>query len=102
MAMAQQIAQSVYHFDAGVPSRSLDESDVNVFSKVDWAINDQHRFTAEYARTGGNAFIAASSSATSLPLSSNWYNAVDTLNTFSGRQHTNKTTKQTTTKYQLE
>ena len=85
MAMAQQIAQSVYHFDAGVPSRSLDESDVNVFSKVDWAINDQHRFTAEYARTGGNAFIASSSSATSLPLSSNWYNAVDTLNTFSGR-----------------
>ena len=85
MTMAQQIAQSVYHFDAGVPARNLDESDVNVFSKLDWAINDQHRFTAEYARTGGNAYIATSSSQTSLPLSSDWYNALDTLNTFSGR-----------------
>ena len=85
MMMAQQIAQSVYHFDAGLPSRNLDESDLNVFSKVDWAINDQHRFTATYQRTGGNAFIATSASSTSLPLSSDWYNALDTLQTFSGR-----------------
>ena len=85
VAMAQQIAQSVYHFDAGVPSRNLDESDVNIFSKVDWAIDDKNRFTATYQRTGGNAFTAASASTTSLPLSSDWYNALDTLQTFSGR-----------------
>ena len=83
--MAQQIAQNVYHFNAGVPSRNLDESDVNVFSKVDWAIDDKNRFTATYQRTGGNAFTATSASSTSLPLSSDWYNALDTLQTFSGR-----------------
>ncbi|MEO8840018.1 MAG: TonB-dependent receptor [Kofleriaceae bacterium] len=85
MTMAQQIAQSVYHFDAGVPSRNLDEADLNVFSKLDWAINKQHRMTVTYARTGGSSISATSSSQTSLPLSSDWFNALDTLNTFSGR-----------------
>jgi hypothetical protein len=96
MAMAQQLAQSVYHFDPGVPARNLDESDLNVFSKVDWAVSDQHRVTATYQRTGGNAFIATSSSQTSLPLSSDWYNALDTLQTFSGRLLSDWSTKLST------
>jgi hypothetical protein len=96
MAMAQQIAQNIYHFDAGVPARNLDESDLNVFSKVDWAVDDKHRVTGTYQRTGGNAFIASSSSQTSLPLSSNWYNALDTLQTFSGRLLSDWSTKLST------
>jgi Carboxypeptidase regulatory-like domain/TonB-dependent Receptor Plug Domain len=85
VTMAQQIAKSVYNFDAGVPSRNIDESDVNVFSKVDWAATDQHRVTVTYQRTGGSAISATSFSSTSLPLSSDWFSALDTLNTFSGR-----------------
>ncbi len=85
VAMAQQIAKSVYNFDAGVPARNIDESDVNLFSKLDWAASEHHRATVTYARTGGSAISATAFSATSLPLSSNWFSALDTLNTFSGR-----------------
>lgn len=85
VAMAQQIAKSVYNFDAGVPARNIDESDVNVFSKLDWAASEHHRATVTYARTGGSAISATAFNATSLPLSSNWFSALDTLNTFSGR-----------------
>ena len=85
LAMAQDIAQRVYHFEPGAPSRDLNESDLNLFSKVDWAINPEHRVTVTYQRSGGNAISATSASSTSLPLSSDWYNALDTLHTFSGR-----------------
>ena len=85
LAMAQDIAQRIYHFDPGAASRDLNESDLKLFAKVDWAVSREHRVTLSYQRTGGNAISATSSSTTSLPLSSDWFNAVDTLNTFAGR-----------------
>ena len=83
LAMAQDIARSVYGFEAGAPARDLDEGDLKVFAKLDWAINSKHRSSTTYQRTGGNAIQNTASSDTSLPLSSNWYDARDTLNVLS-------------------
>jgi Carboxypeptidase regulatory-like domain/TonB-dependent Receptor Plug Domain len=80
-----RIAKEMYGFEAGVPARSLNEGDLKLLSKLDWAINKQHRASVIYQRTGGNSIQNGTASDTFLPLSSNWYDARDTLNTFSGR-----------------
>jgi len=83
---AQRIAREVYGWDAGVASRSGTETDLKLLGKVDWTIDPHHRASVTYQRTAGNALqTGTGASSTSLPLSSNWYNAKDTLNTFSGR-----------------
>jgi hypothetical protein len=74
-----------YNFDPGDPSRSLNEHDLKLLGKLDWNISKQHRATAIYQRTAGNSIQAATATATNLPLSSDWYDARDTLNTFAGR-----------------
>ena len=86
VANAIMIAKSVYGFTAGSPSQSVSEHDLKVLGKVDWTINPQHRATVIYQRTGGNSVqVGNAATPTSLPLSSNWYDAQDTLNTFTGR-----------------
>jgi carboxypeptidase family protein/TonB-dependent receptor-like protein len=83
---AIQIANDVYGFDAGVPSRSVSEHDLKLLGKIDWTISPEHRATVIYQRTGGNSVqVGNAATSTSLPLSSNWYDANDTLNTFTGR-----------------
>jgi len=82
---AVRIAKEMYGFEAGVPARSLNEGDLKLLGKLDWAINKQHRASLIYQRTGGNSIQNGTASDTFLPLSSNWYDARDTLNTFSGR-----------------
>lgn len=90
----QRIAREVYNFNAGEPARSLDEQDFKILGKVDWAINDQHRLSLSYQRTQGNAIQqGASSSDTTLSLSSNWYDAKDTLNTLALRLFSDWTDK---------
>lgn len=82
MNEAIRISRDVYGFDAGEPAKSLEESDLKILGKVDWAINDQHRASVSYQRTAGNSISQASTSTdTTLSLSSNWYNAKDDLNT---------------------
>jgi outer membrane receptor for ferrienterochelin and colicin len=85
LAMVQQASKNVYGFDAGTPAQSLNEGDLKLFGKLDWQIDKQNRATVSYQRTGGNSIQAASASDTTLPLTSDWYDARDTLNTFSAR-----------------
>ncbi|MEZ4363099.1 MAG: TonB-dependent receptor [Kofleriaceae bacterium] len=85
MIEAQEIARTVYGFEAGDPSKSLDENDLKVLAKVDWALNQRHRASFSYQRTSGNAIQATGASDSRLPLSSNWYDAKDTLNTVAVR-----------------
>lgn len=81
MQEAQRIAREVYNFTAGEPAKSLEESDLKILGKVDWAVNDKHRVSLSYQRTAGNSISqAATSSDSQLSLSSNWYNAKDDLN----------------------
>ncbi len=91
VAMAQQIAQSVYHFNAGVPSQNDYSTDLKVFAKADWEIAPTQRLTVTYQRTGDTATEDASYTQLNLPLTSNWYNAVDTLNTVSARLYSDWT-----------
>ncbi|HSK04183.1 MAG TPA: TonB-dependent receptor [Kofleriaceae bacterium] len=89
MERAQQIARDIYGFDAGTPSRGIDERDLKLLGKLDWAIDRKHRANAVYQRTAGNQIQNTFSSQTTLPLSSTWYDADDTLHTFSGRVFSN-------------
>jgi hypothetical protein len=91
VAMAQQIAQSVYHFNAGNPSQNNYSTDLKIFAKADWEISDQHRLTVTYQRTGDTATEDGSYTQLNLPLTSNWYNAQDTLNTVSARLYSDWT-----------
>ena len=81
----QQIARDVYGFDPGVPSRSVDENDLKLMTKMDWQINKQHHLTGKYQRSSGNVVQDAPAFGTQLPLTSNWYDAKDTLHAFSLR-----------------
>jgi len=85
LARIKEIASRVYGFNAGDTDRSLDEGDLKLLGKLDWAINKQHRASVSYQRTGGNQIQPTNSTDTTLPLTSGWYDARDTLNTFSGR-----------------
>jgi hypothetical protein len=91
MEQAQQIAREIYGFDAGIPSRGIEERDLKLLGKLDWTLDRKHRANAVYQRTAGNQIQNTFSSQTTLPLSSNWYNADDTLHTFSGRLFSNWT-----------
>ncbi len=81
----RDIAGDVYGFDAGVPSRTLSESDLKLLAKVDWEISPKHRLSAKYQRSGGNSITPSAAFGTTLPLTSNWYDRKDTLNAFSLR-----------------
>jgi outer membrane receptor for ferrienterochelin and colicin len=97
MEEAQAIAQEVYGFRAGNPADTLDENDLKLLGKVDWAINDQHRLSVSYQRTAGNAIQQGNTSTdTALSLSSNWYDAKDTLNTVALRLFSDWTDKLST------
>ena len=85
MAEVQRIAREVYGFNAGVPARNLDEADLKLLGKIDWTISKEHRLSATYQRTAGNSIANTASTDTTLALSSNWYDARDTLHTFTGR-----------------
>ncbi|HET7503366.1 MAG TPA: TonB-dependent receptor [Kofleriaceae bacterium] len=85
MTMIQNIARDAYKFDPGGPSQSLNEGDFKLFAKLDYVVDPRNRATVSFQRTGGNSIQQASSSDTTLALTSDWYDARDTLYTFSGR-----------------
>jgi outer membrane receptor for ferrienterochelin and colicin len=86
MQRAIDIARDVYKFNAGVPAGALDEADLKVLGKLDWKVDKENRLSLIYQRARGNSIQQGNTAtATTLPLSSNWYNARDTLNTLSAR-----------------
>jgi outer membrane receptor for ferrienterochelin and colicin len=96
LAMAQQIAREVYGFNAGVPDRSLDESDLKLYVKAQWQITNEHRANVSYQRTAGSQDSNSGSSNSTLSLSSNWYNQDDTLSTFAARLYSDWSSKLST------
>lgn len=92
VARAQQIARDVYNWNAGVAAQSGKETDLKLFGKVDWFIDSKNHAVFEYQRTKGNSIsVGNSQTANRLPLSSDWYNSTQTLDTFSGRVFSNWT-----------
>ncbi|MFW7380934.1 MAG: TonB-dependent receptor [Oligoflexus sp.] len=85
VARAQEISQSVYGFNAGTPGQSLTEDDLKFLAKIDWTIDDKHRLEAKYQQSSGNNIVSTTANESTLPLTSNWYNRRDTLDTLSLR-----------------
>lgn len=96
LARIIQIAKDVYGYDAGVAAKSIDENDLKLLAKLDWAINNKHRASVSYQRTRGNAVQNTGSSSTLLRLSSHWYDAEDTLHTVAARVFSDWTDKVST------
>jgi len=94
---AQRIARDVYNFDAGTASRTGKETDLKLFGKIDWYIDSKNHAVFEYQRTKGNQIQLGNSwTPNRLPLSSDWYDATQTLDAFSGRVFSNWSDKLST------
>ncbi|HTE53260.1 MAG TPA: TonB-dependent receptor [Kofleriaceae bacterium] len=81
----RQISRDVYGFDAGEASKSLDERDFKLMTKVDWQIDKAHHLTGKYQRTSGNVVQDTAAFGNNLPLTSDWYDQRDGLHAFSLR-----------------
>jgi outer membrane receptor protein involved in Fe transport len=83
IARAQDISKSVYGFDAGtsqVPEGlALDVTDKLL--KLDWNINDDHRFMLRWSKTEESNPIFPGMSNTGLSLNSYWYSQIKALET---------------------
>ncbi|NRA63180.1 MAG: TonB-dependent receptor [Pseudobacteriovorax sp.] len=81
----QQISRDVYGFDAGTVGQPLEENDLKFLAKIDYQINDDHRLETKYQRSAGNNINATGVRDDRLPLTSNWYERKDSLETLSLR-----------------
>lgn len=79
VARVQEISGRVYDFDAGESSQAIDEDDLKLLLKLDYAINEQHRLSLKYQRTQGNVINSFFSSNEILAMTSTWYNRDDRL-----------------------
>lgn len=91
VARVQEISNRVYGFDAGKYAQSLKEEDRKALLKLDYKINDAHRLEAKYQYASGNNINDSFASNTTLPLTSNWYDKRDTMNTSSLRLYSDWT-----------
>jgi hypothetical protein len=82
LAEVTRIAKEVYGIDAGSWDLAPAEDDEKLLIKLDWNMNDQHRSAFTYQYNKGNKTENTSSAATTLRLSSNWYNKEETLNNY--------------------
>jgi outer membrane receptor for ferrienterochelin and colicin len=96
MAMAQQISQQVYNFNAGIPNRDSGETDFKLFAKVDWQIDNKNRLVTSYQHSGGGLDIGPSSSFNTLQLSSDAYNQYSALDAASIRLYSDWSDKLST------
>lgn len=85
VARAQEISANVYGFNAGTPGESQEEDDLKLLAKVDWTINDAHRFELKYQRSTGSSITTGNVNESRLPLTSSWFKKRDTLDTTSLR-----------------
>lgn len=70
-----RLAKELYGVDAGQWNITDDLKDKKLLAKLDWNINDDHRFSFTYQNTKSNAISAgAGSNATQIALDTNFYN----------------------------
>jgi hypothetical protein len=85
VAQVQEIANRIYGFDAGVPSKSGKEEDLKGLLKLDYTVNDDHRLEFKYQRSQGNNVSSGGASERNLYLSSYSYDRKDTMDNSSVR-----------------
>ena len=84
VATIQDIAQNVWGFDAGGLVGGDTELEEYAL-KLDWNINDNHRASFRYSKLDQVRVRPETSSASSLSLSSNWYNHEKSVESYVGQ-----------------
>lgn len=88
------IMRNVYGYDPGQPFRTGAETDRKMLAKIDWNINDNHRFAFTFNEVESavpfdgsttNATMASSNAARRLQLESYWYNRREGVKTSVGQ-----------------
>lgn len=93
VAQIQQISQSVYGFDAGTVPSSMANEDEKLLVKLDWNINDQHRFALTYNYNDGNNFAQSDGDSDEFEFSSHLYERGAELESFIGVLYSDWTDK---------
>lgn len=87
-----RLARELYGVEAGQWNISDDLKDQKLLAKVDWNINDDHRFSFTYQKTESNAISAgAGSNAGQISLDTNFYNNQQNLTAFAGHLYSDWT-----------
>ena len=89
----QTVSQSLYNFDAGTTPLSMPNEDEKLLVKLDWNINDNHRFAFTYNYNDGNNFAESDGDANEFELSSHLYERGAELQTFVGVLYSDWTDK---------
>lgn len=89
----QTVSQSLYNFDAGTTPLSMPNEDEKLLVKLDWNINDNHRFAFTYNYNDGNNFVESDGDANEFELSSHLYERGAELQTFVGVLYSDWTDK---------
>ncbi|MEL7387686.1 MAG: TonB-dependent receptor [Pseudomonadota bacterium] len=93
VAQIQQISQNLYGFDAGTVPSSMANEDEKLLVKLDWNINDQHRFALTYNYNDGNNFAQSDGDSDEFEFSSHLYERGAELESFIGVLYSDWTDK---------
>jgi outer membrane receptor for ferrienterochelin and colicin len=85
VAEVQRIARDVYGFDAGGLTGNGDTELEEKAVKLDWNINDDHRANFRYSDLEQTRVRPEGSGASTLALSSNWFNHVKSIESYVGQ-----------------
>lgn len=85
LAQITDIAQRIYGIDVGGWSISPETEEEKILLKLDWNINDYHRSSFTYQRSEGNQINNTTDSASTLKLSSQWYNKSEEMNSYAAK-----------------
>lgn len=94
--LVTQIARDVHGVDVGQWDKFPDEYDKKLLLKLDWNINNEHRFALTYQDTDVDNIVNNRSANNRLALSSNYYTTRDQLETITGSLYSNWTSNFTT------
>ena len=93
LAQIQSVSQSLYNFDAGTTPLSMPNEDEKLLVKLDWNINDSHRFALTYNYNDGNNFAESDGDSDEFELSSHLYERGAELESFVGVLYSDWTDK---------
>ena len=93
LAQIQSVSQSLYNFDAGTTPLSMPNEDEKLLVKLDWNINDSHRFAFTYNYNEGNNFTESDGDSNEFELSSHLYERGAELESFVGVLYSDWTDK---------
>ncbi|HAW76351.1 MAG TPA: cell envelope biogenesis protein OmpA, partial [Alteromonas australica] len=93
LAQIQSVSQSLYNFDAGTTPLSMPNEDEKLLVKLDWNINDSHRFAFTYNYNDGNNFTESDGDSNEFELSSHLYERGAELESFVGVLYSDWTDK---------